>query len=188
MYGKKPSRKSNVVTCARSHPWRKRFALSRASSARAPVALKTTQWISTSGCAARSVSTVPPAPISISSECAPRHSTCLSPSIRSARISAPCRRPPYRPWRLAAAPHPIEDELVLERVHRPPEAPVLGGAKPPLRDQTLERLCHELLPLVQVVEYCRGKHHVGAVEPVVAVGNAAQPQHDAVVGDPSDVV
>src|SRR5690606_29765948 len=117
---------------------------------------------------------------------APRHSTCLSPSIRSARISAPCRRPPYRPWRLAAAPHPIEDDLVLERVHRPPEASILVGVKPPLRDQTLERLLHELLPLVQVVEYFLAKHHVAAVDPVVSLGNAAQAQHDAVVVDPSD--
>src|SRR6266567_1430719 len=51
------------------------FALFRASSARAPGALNTTQHTSNSGISSISLSKVPPVPISMSSECAPRQRT-----------------------------------------------------------------------------------------------------------------
>src|ERR1700719_2989029 len=51
------------------------FALPSASADLAPGALKTTQQTSKSGICSTKLSIVPPAPISISSECAPRQRT-----------------------------------------------------------------------------------------------------------------
>src|ERR1700680_48368 len=72
-YGKKPSRKPSTRTFLFRAPRRKRLALLSASFFRSRLELKTTQETSRSGCSSSQRRTVPPQPISISSECAPRH-------------------------------------------------------------------------------------------------------------------
>ncbi len=47
-----------------------------ASSCRTPIALNTTQWNAQPGYCSANRRTVPPQPISISSECAPKHKIC----------------------------------------------------------------------------------------------------------------
>src|SRR5262245_41393439 len=129
----------------RAAPARKSMALARASDARTPGALSTHQSIDTSAPDAIQLRMVPPAPISISSECAPMQSTesALPGRARSsARMSARLHRRVAvdAPRHVALLDHVLEHLAVAQRVHRAPEALVLVGHELVFLDQPRERL------------------------------------------------
>src|SRR5262245_49512739 len=124
----------------RAAPLRKSMALARASPARSPGALSTHQSTDTSAPEAIQLRMVPPAPISMSSECAPMASTdsALPGRARSsARISARLhgRVAVDTPRHIALLDHVLEHLAVAERVHRAPEAFVLVGHQLVFGDQ-----------------------------------------------------
>ena len=110
------------------------------------------------GCRAPSgSSSVAPAPISMSSECAPRQSSDRrSPGLASwqrphhAALAAARRL--HAPRHLAALHHVFEDLTVAQRVHRAPEPFVLVGHEVAALDQAVERLEHEFLAFLDEVE------------------------------------
>src|SRR5262245_10083421 len=159
--GKKASGKSRVRTSGPSAPARNSAALPRASLARSALAPKTTQQTAALGCSARSRSTEPPHPISMSSLWAPRKSRRggRSPGKAGAKVSIGLGAGgrgggavPDLPDGAPLAVHRLEHLLVLERVHARPEAAVLVRHELVLADQPRERLEHEFLALVQMVE------------------------------------
>src|SRR6188508_1745949 len=102
-------------------------ALDRASASRSGSPLKTTQRTSSAGFDSRKRRIVPPQPISMSSECAPRHSTLARRSIGRA-ITPPklaqifgegallVRLNPHAPGPVSPLEQHLESLLVLERV------------------------------------------------------------------------
>src|SRR6185436_14286336 len=145
-YGKKPSRNFLMMIRALGVPARSVSAARSASASRVGSEVKTTQVNAGGVGLPASVSTVPPQPISRSSQWAPRHKTCLTGgSNRSNRTLSMRRRvPPDPPRGLAAGFHVVELLLVLEGVHAGPEARVSIGQQLLLLDQASERLLHEL--------------------------------------------
>src|SRR5262245_7139682 len=100
---------------------------------------------------------VAPAPISMSSDCAPRHSTdrrtpgaASSRAFTASRCGAELRA--QAPRHVAAVRHLLQQLPVSEGVHRPPEALIFVGHEMPARDQTLERLMYELFAVTNEIE------------------------------------
>ena len=196
--------KEAVVELRRARPWRRRrrrrnaAADASASAARAPVALSTHQWTSSRTPDAIQPRSVPPAPISMSSECAPRHRT---DSVSSGRASCKALIAPAidnvlpclaafadAPRHLALLDHLLEDLPVLQIVHAAPEALVLVGHELVRLDQPRERLEHQLLALVHVVEDLGPQDEVAGVDPDVRAVGRAELAHPAVRLDVGQVI
>src|SRR5581483_2458312 len=186
----KPSRNAWMTTFWLFVSLRKAAALCSASRRRRSSELKTTQWISTSRPRV-SCRRVPPQPISISSQCAPRQSTRSGrPAARSrfklrmalgfaAQAAADDARTrlgispadqfrsviPNLPGRMALRVHIVQRLFVLECVHRRPEAVVFVRQELLLFDQSLERLVEQLLAILYVVEYFSTENEVTSVDP-----------------------
>ena len=71
---------------------------------------------------------------------------------------------PDHPRALAPGLHAVERDLVLEGVHRLPEAHVAVAAEQALLEQAREGLLHQLLALVHVVEDLGAHHEEAAVD------------------------
>src|SRR5690348_9311335 len=135
-------------------------APARASRSRSSSELNTTQSTWSLDFASSSLSTVPPQPISMSSQCAPRQrirvtgsaegdrrlnmsavyetsSTALDRALELARLHV---RLPDLPAAVARLEHLLQLLLILERVHRRPEALVLVRQQQALARESLERL------------------------------------------------
>src|SRR5690606_13434758 len=160
-------------------PLRNRCALSLASRSRGPVPLRTTH-VTLSGAGREMSSSIePPQPISRSSECAPMHSTSSAP--RFCGISRSIRSlPPEHPRAVALRFHAVERDLVLERIHRLPEAVVPIGHQPLLLDQSCEGFLDELFALVDVVEDLPSQSEEAAVDPELSFVHRADAAHHAV--------
>src|SRR5579883_20645 len=128
---------------------------------------------------------VAPAPISMSSECAPMQSTDNASPGRAIPICfielASCllRR---QPGSLGKAPghrppldQILEALLVLERVHRPPEAFMPDRHELVGLDQPAERRLHQLVAVGHVVEDLLSEDEEAAIDPQVGILAAAQP-------------
>ncbi len=155
------------------------------SRTRSAVPLITTQVATRRRPPAAARGSCPPAPISMSSGWAPRHRS-LEPAGRQ-RSERQHRRQASRSWSQTAhggvPPSYISSSvlLVLERVHRRPEAVVPEGHQPALLDQPPERLLDELLALADVVEDLPAEDEVAAVDPGRALANVADRLHRASV-------
>src|SRR5262249_8276007 len=150
------SRNCPSRTSAAAALLKKSAALARASSARASMALRTHQVISSFTPASIQERIAPPAPISMSSEWAPSARTrSVSPGRArpSALISAAPRTVGVdAPRHLALLGHGLEILAILQRVHRAPEAVIAIGHQLALRDQAIERIDHQLFAVLHVVE------------------------------------
>src|SRR5262245_21871630 len=93
------------------------------------------------------LSTVPPQPISRSSQCAPRHRTrSMGRSNWSNRtLSMRAPGPPDLPRRIAPGLHVVEPLLILEGIHAGPEAGVPVGQQLLLPNEVAKRLLDEFL-------------------------------------------
>ena len=163
------------------------LALDSASAARTLSPLRTTHQISSTEPPSISFSSVPPQPISMSSGCAPKTST-FAGGVSAAPISSGIIRRgrrlrrvvldrpgvPELPRGVAVLVQPLEPLLVLERVHRRPEAMVLLREHLALRHQTMERLLDHVLAGPDLVEQLRPHDEVAAVDPDVGLGHVAQ--------------
>src|SRR5262245_55155052 len=111
-------------------PRRNASALWSASRSRVASDEKTTQVNAGGFGLSISRSTVPPQPISRSSQCAPRHRTCRIGGVILARETLTMRpwrlagMPPELPWHVAARLHIIECLLIFEGIHTRPETVV----------------------------------------------------------------
>src|SRR5512134_1680687 len=116
---------------ARAAPARNSIALARASSPRSPGAESTHQSTETSAPEAIQVRIVPPAPISMSSECAPIASTRSALPGRARSSASILLRllavAVDLPGHVALLHHVLEHLPVAQRIHRTPEARVLVG-------------------------------------------------------------
>src|SRR4051794_8112746 len=171
--------------------------LRRASPDRSSSPDSTTHVTSRPGRAAASSRSSPPAPISMSSAWAPTASTLsgASPSPGSVRprIGGPCGPSsgrglaPDRPgWRSPVVER-LEILLVLQRVHRGPEALIRVGDQLLVGDESLERLLDELLAGLDVVEDRPAEDEEAAVDSQTAVGDMVDAGDDAVVPPADDV-
>src|SRR5262245_28872226 len=190
----------------REIPGRNAAAPARASGARTGSELRTTHLKSASGLSAASLSIVPPQPISMSSQCAPRQRTCSgkpwrAPSAKGSISGTPAARRgsslhdllglvPDLPRRMAPRIELLQPLTVLERVHRHPEAVVGIGDELAFPDEALEGLQHELLSVVDVLEDLLAEGEEAGVDPEVDpgdvrdAGDAAVPlERDEVVGE-----
>src|SRR5262245_42147569 len=75
--------------------------------------------------------------------------------------------PPDLPGPLATTVHAIESDLVLEGVHRHPEAVVLEPEQCACFDESRKGLLHELLAGTHVLEQLLAEHHVATIDPEV---------------------
>src|SRR5438093_5847820 len=158
--------------------WRRNVsALSRASASRVASALKITQVKSGGFGPPTSFSTVPPQPISRSSQWAPRQSTWRIDGTRCSKLNlsipgaAPLRRPPHLPGRVAAGLHVVERLLVLEGVHAHPEAFVAVRGQLLETDQPLEWLPDQLLTVFEIVEELALEDEEAPVDPETGLGH-----------------
>ena len=110
--------------------------------------------------AAIHVRIVPPAPISMSSECAPRHRTeSVCPGSASRRLingqplggADQAVAVGKTPGHATMFHHVLKRLPVAQRIHRPPEAGILECQQLVCVDQPAERLHDQLLPLAHVV-------------------------------------
>src|SRR6185437_13574155 len=164
---------------------RKDFAEQYASSQRDPTALSTAQCTSSRMPFSIHPRIVAPAPISMSSECAPMQSTdSVSPgraiptcfiefaSCLFGRQAGSLGKPP---WHRASLDQILQTLLVLERVHRPPEAFMPDGHELVGLDQPTERRLDQLVAIGHVVEDLLSEDEESAIDPEVGVLAAAQP-------------
>ena len=92
----------------------------------------------------------------------------ISPTLREPRdVNAPDRASQSCHGAVPFSCRTLEPLLVLERVHRRPEALVALGQQLPGGEQSMERLLHEVLAGPQLVEDLRAQHEVAAVDPDV---------------------
>ena len=84
------------------------------------------------------------------------------------------------PRHLALLDHLLEDLPVLQIVHAAPEALVLVRHELVRLDQPRERLEHELLALVHVVEDFGAQHEVAGIDPHVRAIGRAELAHPAI--------
>ena len=113
---------------------------------------------------------VPPAPISISSECAPRHSTDnRSPAPGDPKSLHRTHRGSdtgvQLPGRIATLDHFLEHLPVPERVHGPPKSFVPVGHELSTVDETLEGLHDQFIAFLNVVEYFLPEDEKSAIDP-----------------------
>src|SRR5262245_30780839 len=101
----------------------------------------------------------------MSSQWAPMQSTV---GFEEPRRSFSIALTPDLPRRFAAAVHAVEGDLVLERIHRHPEAFVLEAEQRSRFDESRERLLHELLAGPHVLEQLLAEDHVAAVDPQIS--------------------
>ena len=94
---------------------------------------------------------------------------------------------PQLPRRLPALLQALEPLLLLQRVHRRPEAVVAVREQLVGRGQPVERLLDEVLTGVQLVEELGAHDEVAAVDPDVRPRDVAHLAHAAVVVDRDDV-
>src|SRR5512134_620553 len=116
----------------------------------------------------------------MSSQWAPMQST--TPPCANAPSSSACMRAsglPDLPGRLAARQQVLEALLVLEGVHARPEAVVGVSAQLALRDQAAERLDHQLLAGLDVVEDLAPEHEEAAVDADHRLADVLEPLHRA---------
>src|SRR5271154_1608737 len=74
------------------------------------------------------------------------------------------RVPPQHPRAIAPGLHAIERYLVFERIHAAPEAVPSEGGELALDDQTLKRLLHQLVALMNVVKNLAPQREEAAVD------------------------
>src|SRR2546422_5554519 len=156
-----------------------RFAARAASFLRTAVELNTTQWTSAFGCSRKSRRIVPPHPISMSSQCEPRHrirhrGRSAEPKRKSTIASARhiagrfagrrfrglrCRSctlrslgVPNHPWRVTARVQIVQLLFVLERIHRSVKAVVLVSHQLLFLDQALEGFEDQLFAFAHILE------------------------------------
>src|SRR5262249_39980120 len=148
--------------------------------------LNTTQSTAMPGVASSSLTTVPPQPISMSSQCAPRQRIRLTDAEITGRSSGMGREPdagslaagpgaeprdradtglPYLPGTVACLEHLLELLLILERVHRRPESRVLVREELVRSAETPERLLDQVFALLDVVEDLGAEDEVATVDP-----------------------
>src|SRR5690348_5092678 len=104
---------------------------------------------------------------------APAHASASRTSLELKTIQSTCARGlvrlmvdlPHLPRPVARLGHLLERLLVLQRVHRCPEAVVLVRDQLPFRGKALERLDHELLARADVVEELLLEDEVASVDP-----------------------
>src|SRR5207237_489692 len=87
---------------------------------------------------------------------------------------------PDHPGAVAPRFHAVEGDLVLEGVHRAPEAVVAVDAEELLLDQALEGALDELVALLDVVEDVVAKNEVAAVDEQLLVRHAVDARGQAV--------
>src|SRR5262249_43714921 len=148
----------------------------RASASRRASEAKITQVKAGGFGPAQSFKTVPAQPISRSSQCAPRQSTCrrreASPTKDTLRNpDSRVALPPDLPGHVAAGVHVVERLLVLEGVQTRPEALVPVGDQLLLADQALERLLHEFFAVLEKVEDLALEDEEPAVDPQVRIAD-----------------
>src|SRR4029077_8001393 len=184
-------------------------ALLRASRARAPGALNTTQWNSSSRWSARSCSIVPPQPISISSACAPRQSTLVARPLVVLSVRGSIDEPPRLDGRgsgvsrrcgsrgVLAPDFPRRDAprieivnalLVLRRIHRHEEAVVLVRKQLAVADQLLKRLLDQLMPVVQIPKNVLLENEETAVDPQPRLADVVKAGHEPVIRRRREVI
>src|SRR3984885_7034146 len=167
--GKKPSRNWCTSTCALPARRRNRRALARSSRARTGVEPSTTQATCAPGLRSSKPSSVPPQPMSMSSQCAPMHRICRR--LRRASFVSPsariCQRlfMPDHPRAGTAGVHPVQSDLVLEGIHALPEALPAHGDQLAFADEAGEGLLDQLLAFLKIIEYCRTQHEKPAIDP-----------------------
>ena len=125
---------------------------------------------------------VAPQPISMSSQWAPTQRT-RSARLRTSRMRSsivgrtirhsdvPAGRGRFQTiqGQSAARFHAVEGDLVLEGVHRLPEALVAIDSELALRDQSLERLLDQFVAFLDVVEDLAAQAEEAAVDPELGV-------------------
>src|SRR5690348_4483122 len=163
---------------------RKDFAESWASSQREPTALSTAQCTSSRMPFSIHPRIVAPAPISMSSECAPMQSTDnFSPGraiptcfidFASCLLRRQAGSVGKAPRHGAPLDQILQALLVLERVHRPPEALVPDGHELVGLDQPAERRLDQLVALGHVVEDLLPEDEEPAIDPEVRILAVAQ--------------
>ena len=87
----------------------------------------------------------------------------------------PVGRRPHLPRRPAAGRQRLQVVLVLQGVHRRPEALVRIGDQLAALDQALERLFDELFAVVDVVEDLAAEDEEPAVDPELRAGDVLDP-------------
>ena len=115
---------------------------------------------------------VAPAPISMSSEWAPK-AEHRQPIASGRRSEVPSRvhrggdlwSAARLPWHVAAFDHFLEHLPVSERVHGSPESFILVCHELAALDEALEGLIDQLLSFADVVEYLVAENEVPAVDP-----------------------
>src|SRR5262245_43867934 len=123
---------------------------------------------------------VAPAPISMSSECAPRQSTdSRSPGAASCRAFMASRRGAelraHAPGHVAAIRHFLQQLPVSEGVHRTPETLIFIGHEMAACDQTFEGLMHQFLALPNEVEDLVAENKKPSVDPDLGLLARTQP-------------
>src|SRR5205085_4041592 len=122
----------------------------KVSRRRSGTEVRTSQWMRQSGCCCCKASIVPPQPISTSSQWAPMNSTSRRRPRWGAMLNGNTAASslPDHPGAVAPRFHAVEGDLVLEGVHRAPEAVVAVDAEELLLDQALEGALDELVALL----------------------------------------
>src|SRR6185437_4726428 len=148
----------------------------------------------------------PPAPISMSSGCAPMASTDSGSPAGASRCNgsmalrggdegsragqlgrARALRIPHHPRALPAVVHLLELGALLDRIGGRPVALVRVGEHPALVDQPRQRVFHQVFALVEVVEDLRAEHEVAAVLPLAQVPHRGDLGDQAVLGHVDDM-
>src|SRR6185437_6992379 len=151
----------------------------RVSARRSGVPLSTAQSMRTRGALRCSARRAPPQPISMSSQCAPRHRMRRAPDRMKSRIASrgpsasPARRVrrPGHPRALAAGVHAIKADLVLEGIHALPKAFPAERRQLAFGDQPCDRLLHQLLAFIAVVEDLLAQYAEAAIDPQLLLGH-----------------
>ena len=168
--GKKLSLNAIISITVLSAADKKSDAEALASNSRSPPPLNTHQCTSRRtprSCMLRSVA---PAPISMSSECAPRQRTDnRSPGptelqgFHGATLTTDTRS--RAPRRLAPFDHLLEHLSIPQRIHGPPEALVFVRHQFSGFDQTIERLEHQLFTVLDIIKNLFAKDKIAGVDP-----------------------
>ena len=184
--GKKPSSKFSTSTTGSATPWSSDSALLRASAARSPSPLSTTQQ--TSDRRSRSIRPrmVPPQPISMSSACAPIASIRMGPASGWPSCSRSISRWPRARRRGGRHPTPatslgrlvqaLEPCLSLKVSIGSPEAVVLLCEQPVLAGEPVNTSLDEVLIGPHLVEELAA-NEVAADDPDVGVGHVEDGAH-----------
>src|SRR2546425_367435 len=166
--------------------WRRKVSALRSASASRLASEQNTTHVNAGGFRpSASLRTVPPHPISRSSQCAPRHRTCRIGSCSSGMLSmvldgAP-RRAPHRPRHLAARVQIVELLFVLEGVHAGPEASVLVREESVPLDQPAEGCLDELLARVHHIEDVSPEDEEPSIDPEAGIVGGLDACHPATV-------